>query len=496
MPIALWISERPRLHWSDYAVLGVYLGVIVLMGVYLSGRNRSTSDFFLGSRSIPWWAAGLSIYGTQLSSITFMAMPAKTYDTDWTYILVNACILLVAPVLVAFYVPFFHNLNVTSAYEYLEQRFNRAVRLFSSALFIVFQLGRLSIVLFLPALALATVSDTNVYLCIALMGGLAILYTFLGGIQAVIWTDVLQAVVLLGGALVSLAIALMSVENPLSTAYNAGKLRLVDWSWDFTAATIWVMLPGNFASVLSTYTTDQAVIQKYLTTASARKAVQSIWTNAVMTVPSTLIFFGMGTALWVYYHTYPEKLNRGLANDAIFPWFIVQQLPAGVAGLVVAALFAAAQSTVSSSMHSMSTAIMVDFYQPARPRSTDIERLRLARWLTVILGGAGTTAALLMATYNIRSLYDTFLTLLSLLGGSVAGIFALGIFTRRANGPGVLIGAAISAALVFAVRALTSIHFFLYAAIGLTACVALGYLISFVFSKRTVNSLPAGAHQN
>jgi SSS family transporter len=487
MPPALLIIERPRLQLLDYTVLAAYLTIIVLMGVYLSRRNRSTSDFFLGSRSIPWWAAGLSIYGTQLSSITFMATPAKAYDTDWTYVLVNVCILLVAPVLTAFYVPFFHKLAVTSAYEYLELRFNRAVRIFSSALFILFQLGRLSIVLFLPALALATVSDTNIYLCIALMGGMAVVYTFLGGIQAVIWTDVLQAAVLLGGALVSLAIAFLSVNQPLATAYAAGKFHIIDWSWDFTKTTIWVMLLGNFASVLSTYTTDQAVIQKYLATATAKKAVQSIWTNAIMTAPSTIIFFGMGTALWVFYRTYPEKLNPALANDAIFPWFIVQQLPVGVAGLVVAALFAAAQSTVSSSMHSMSTAIMVDFYQPARPDSTDAQRLRLARWLTVILGGAGTIVALMMAAYNIRSLYDAFLGLLSLLGGSVAGIFALGIFTRRANGPGALIGGAASAGLVLMARAFTPVHFFLYAPIGLLSCFVIGYAASAALSEQPVD---------
>jgi Na+/proline symporter len=319
------------------------------------------------------------------------------------------------------------------------------------------------------------------------MGGMAVVYTFLGGIQAVIWTDVLQAAVLLGGALVSLAIAFLSVNQPLATAYAAGKFHIIDWSWDFTKTTIWVMLLGNFASVLSTYTTDQAVIQKYLATATAKKAVQSIWTNAIMTAPSTIIFFGMGTALWVFYRTYPEKLNPALANDAIFPWFIVQQLPVGVAGLVVAALFAAAQSTVSSSMHSMSTAIMVDFYQPARPDSTDAQRLRLARWLTVILGGAGTIVALMMAAYNIRSLYDAFLGLLSLLGGSVAGIFALGIFTRRANGPGALIGGAASAGLVLMARAFTPVHFFLYAPIGLLSCFVIGYAASAALSEQPVD---------
>lgn len=475
-------ESRARFGLSDYGVLTAYLVGIVLMGVYLTRRNRNTGEFFLGGRQVPWWAAGLSIYGTQLSSITFMAIPAKAYATDWTYALINACIVLVAPVVVFYYMPFFHRLNVTTAYEYLEKRFNRFVRLFCSALFILFQLGRLAVVLFLPAIALATVSDMNIYLCILLMGVLAIAYTMMGGIQAVVWTDVVQSVVLLGGAVVCLALAIAGADGGFGglweVAQRDSKFRLFDGTWDFTTATVWVLMLGNFASVLATYTTDQTVIQKYLTTPDVRRSARSIWTNALLTIPSTIIFFGIGTALYVYYSSHPAQLNPHLPTDAIFPWFMAQRLPVGVAGLLVAALFAAAQSTLSSSMHSMATALIVDFYQPLRPHASDQSRLRLARLLTCLLGLAGTGAALAMATYNIKSLFDVFLTLLSLLGGSLAGIFALGIFTRRANGWGALAGGLASAGLVVLVRALTPVHFFLYAAIGMASCVATGYGVS------------------
>jgi SSS family transporter len=481
-------SARARFGFLDYSVLSVYLLGIVLMGAWFTSRNRSTGDFMLGGRRVPWWAAGLSIYGTQLSSITFMAIPAKAYASDWSYILVNACILIVTPVIVLFYVPFFHRLNVTTAYEYLEKRFNVVVRLFSSALFVIFQLARLAIVIFLPAIALATVSDVNVYLCIVLMGLLAVVYTVLGGIEAVIWTDVVQSILLLGGATVCLVLAVSGVDGGLpraiSIAVDEGKLRVFDWSWDFTTATVWVLLIGNIASVLATYTTDQTVIQKYLTTSTVKRAANSIWTNALLSIPSTFLFFGMGTALYVFYQSHPSRLNPTLPTDAIFPWFMVQQLPAGVAGLVLAALFAAAQSTISSSMHSMSTALVVDFYARFRPLSTDRSRLPLARALTCILGVFGTGVALLMATFEIRSLFDVFLTVLSLLGGSMAGIFALGIFTTRANGPGALIGGLASAILVFLVRSFTPLSFFLYAAIGLAACFVLGYLASLLLPGR------------
>lgn len=489
--------EQPQkgFEWIDYAVLGVYLLAIGGLGASLLGRNRSTGAFFLGGRRIPWWAAGLSIYGTQLSSITFMAMPAKSYATDWTYVLVNVCILLVAPAIVFFYMPFFHRLKITTAYEYLERRFNMAVRLFTSALFVMFQLGRLAIVMYLPAIALATVSQMNVYWCILLMGGMAIVYTMLGGIEAVIWTDVAQSIILLGGALLCLALAVQGAEAGWSPAIDAAvrdsKFQVFDWSWNYTTATVWVMMLGNLASVLATYTTDQTVIQKYLTTADERKSAQSIWMNAALTIPSTLIFFGMGTALYVYYQSQPGKLDPSLPTDAILPWFMVQNLPAGVAGLVLAALFAAAQSTISSSMHSMATALMVDFYRPFRGSGTDREQLRLARVLIVLLGATGTVVAMLMATYNIQSLFDAFLGLLSLLGGTLAGVFALGIFTRRANGSGVLLGGLGSAAVVLAVRSYTPAHFMLYATAGLVSCMVLGYACSFLLpsAKRDLAGL-------
>jgi Na+/proline symporter len=241
---------------------------------------------------------------------------------------------------------------------------------------------------------------------------------------------------------------------------------------------VWVILLGNFASVLATYTTDQTVVQKYLTTADERRSAKSIWTNALLTIPSTVIFFGMGTALFVYYRVHPEQLNPNLPADAILPWFMMQALPAGIAGLVLAGLFAAAQSTLSSSMHSMATVLMVDFYRPFRPNVSEHRQLRLARIFTMLLGLLGTGLALVMATFNIGSLWDVFLTLLSLLGGSLAGIFALGIFTRRAHGSGVLVGAVVSTAVVVLVRSLTALHFFLYAPIGLISCLVVGYLAS------------------
>ncbi len=478
---------EPRFATADYIALGLYLASLVLMGIYFSRKNQSTDDFFLAGRKIPWWAAGLSIYGTQLSSISFMAVPAKVYSTDWVYLLVQASIVMIAVPVVFVYLPFFRQTNMTSAYEYLESRFNLPTRLFASTAFILYQLGRMSIVLFLPAIALSTVTGIGVYTCIIVMGALATLYTVMGGIEAVIWTDVIQVFVLLGGAILSLIIILTQVDGGLSgliaTGSAAGKFHTFNWNWDYTTTAVWVVLIGNLFNNLVPYTSDQAVIQRYLTTKDEKSAARAIWTNALMIPFSTLVLFLVGTGLWAFYRQRPELLSPSLPADSIFPLFISQELPTGLAGLVIAGVFAASMSTLDSSLNSVSTAMVTDFYSRFRRAASDAARLRLARILTAILGVAATGISITLATFNIGSLWDTFQGMMGLFGGSMAGLFALGILTTRANGTGAMVGA-ISAVFILAwVQTYTPTHFFLYGMVGVLSCFVIGWTSSLFFGR-------------
>jgi SSS family transporter len=475
----------------DYTTWGIYLVIILCIGLYFSKREKGTKDFFLGGQRIRWWAAGISIFGTQLSAITFMAIPAKVYATDWVYILAQAAIIIVAPFIVLFYLPFFRRLNITTAYEYLEKRFNVALRLLGGVAFCLMQLGRMGIVLFLPAIALATVTDFNVYTCILVMGIFCTIYTVLGGIEAVIWTDVLQVFVLMGGALLCVFVIALKVEGGfigiIDLGRQADKFNAINLTWDYTAAAVWVVLIGNIFSNLVPYSADQTVIQRYLTTPTEKQAAKAIWTNAALTAPAALIFFFLGTALYAFYKSQPQNLAPTLDTDAILPWFVVRELPTGVAGVVLAAIFAAAMSSLDSSMNSMATVLVTDFYHRFRPKSADHTRLLLARIITVVLGIFGTGCALLMATYPIKSLWDLFMALLGLLGGGLAGVFVLGIFTRRANSIGALIGLVCSAAILYYVQRFTDIHFFLYGGIGITSCASLGYLVSLLVPSSKLN---------
>lgn len=493
------IETKATFGWINYTTLAGYLLGMVGIGWVCTRRNKNTDDYFKAGGRIPWWAAGMAIYATMLSSLTFMAIPAKAYATDWTFIWANLPILLIAPVLISVYLPFFRRLNITSAYEYLEKRFSLPVRIYGSAAFILFQVGRQAIVLLLPSIALATVSDLDVSTCIILMGVLCVIYTVMGGMEAVIWTDVAQTFLLLGAALISFIMIAFGSEGGLagfwSTAVENNKFHLFNFTWSPTTAAnaFWVILIGNIFANLVPYTSDQAVVQRYMTTDSEKKAARSIWFNALLAIPSTLLFFIIGTALFVFYKAHPDKLDPSQATDSIFPAYIVQNLPVGIAGLVIAGVFAAAQSTVAGSLNSVVTAIMTDFYGRFGGKAKDAAALRMARVLTALLGAFATICALVLARLNLASLWDAYSSLVGLAASGLAGLFALGIFTKRASGIGALCGAVASIAVLYYVQRHTQLHFFLYAATGMLTCFAVGWVFSLVFpSKKDVSGLTLG----
>lgn len=501
LAVGLPMKKAASFGIVNYVALGTYLAVLVIVGAYFSNREHSTDDFFLGGRRIPWWAAGLSLLATQVSSIGFMAVPAKSFATDWAYFTGVATWFLVVPIVCRYYIPFFRRLNVTSAYEYLEARFHVSVRLFGTVQYSLMQLGRMAVVLYLPALALSAVTGMDQFWCIILMGVLCTLYTVLGGIEAVIWTDVLQAGLLIGGALVCVGIVIADVGGPTEfwrVAHADGKFHLGSVDWDMTQATLWAILIGNFFIRLGSLTSDQAIVQRYLTTPDEREAKGALWADIAASIPWAVIVFTLGTALYVFYKQRPEMLPPNVEADGIVPLFVMQMVPPGLSGLIVAAVFAAAMSSLDSAMHSTATIWVTDFYARFFPRATDASRLLLARILVVALGVFGTGSALWMAASDVKSIWDVFQTLVGFFGGGLTGLFVLGLFTRRAHGIGAIIGAVSSAAAVVAVAQYSRLNFFYYAAVGCLCCVGVGYLASLFIpgSPRiaglTVYDLPRG----
>lgn len=466
----------------DYLALAFYLLALVAIGIACGRRERDTGDFFLGGRRIPWWAAGLSLMATQVSSLGFMAIPAKTYATDWVYFTGVLTWFLVVPIVARVYIPFFRRLGGASAYEYLELRFHVSTRLLGALAFTLTQLGRMTIVLYLPALALSAVTGIDIYFCILLMGLLTTIYTIAGGIKAVVWTDVLQAIMLLAGGLACVLFVLWDLEGGVAEffriAHDNNKLRLVNPTWHFSTTALWVVLLGNVFSRLSTLTGDQAVVQRYLTTRDTPRAVRALWTDVAVSLPWALIVYLLGTALFVFYRTHPQLLDPMGKVDQIVPLFVAQQLPAGVSGLVIAAIFAAAMSSLDSSIHSVATVAVTDFHQRFFPGKSDRARLRLARLVILILGLFATGAAMLLSSVGVFSALDWFISVTGCSIGIVAGLFTLGMFTVRANSTGAVVGALVSAVSIWLLR--EHVHFFLYPVLGVSITTLVGYIVSLI----------------
>ena len=473
----------------NYIVLALYLLISLFIGVYFARKQKSTDDYFVGGGRIPWWAAGLSVFGTLLSAITFMAIPAKAFLTDWSYFMLNMAAILITPVIAFVFIPFFNKLKISTAYEYLEDRFNYVARAFGSLSFILFQLGRIGIVLLLPSLAISIVTGIPVETSIMIMGVLCILYTTFGGIEAVIWTDVLQVVVLLGGSVLAVIWIMLHTEpsfgEMMTYASENDKFNIINMDFNFTDTTFWVVLIGGLASALVTQGTDQTIVQRFLTSSDLKDSQKTLYTNAVLTLPATIIFFGIGTLLFIFYTEMPEKLSPAISNnDSIFPWYIVRELPLGVSGLLVAGIFSAAMSSISSSLNSVSTAYCNDFHLHFNPKTVDKKLLRIARTATIITGILGIILALWMAKSDIKSLWDQFYKFLGLFTGGLGGMFLLGMLTKKANAKGTLIGLVISAIVIFYISNYTEISFLMYAFFGLTSCFVFGYIFSLVFKNK------------
>jgi len=422
----------------DASAILIYLFGIAAVGIYFSRKNRTTEDYFLGNRSFPGWAVGLSMVGTSISSVTFLALPAAAFVLDWRQAVPSMMLPLVAVVTITVFIPFFRRANLTSAFEYLEDRFGPLARLYGAISFIILQMIRLGTILYLVSIPINLLTGFPIFWVIVVGGVFIAFYTVAGGIEAVIWTDVVQTVVLiLGGAICCALIVFRlpgGVEEIISVGQAEGKFSLGPMHWNPGERTFPTMLILGVYWWLAEYSSNQNVIQRYAASASTREARKATAICALLSVPTWLFFFFLGTSIFVFYLAFPDERVLSMEADQVFPYFILTQIPSGIAGLVIASALAAAMSSLDSSINAIATVTVIDIVKRYLiKRRSDAYYLRAARWLSALSAALMIAFALLFWKLPKESMVDLNTIVTVVFGGCICGWFLLGFFSTRVD---------------------------------------------------------------
>ena len=438
-----------RLSAIDLTVLGIYLIAVVGLGAWFARRNRTSAHFMAASGSLPGWVVGLSIFGTFLSSNTFIGVPGKAYGGNWNAFVFSLTLPLAAWVAVKYFVPFYRDSGEISAYQHLEKRFGPWARSYALACYLLTQLARVGAILFGVSMALHALTGWSLPTIIIGAGVAVTLYTLLGGIEAVIWTDVIQSLVLLAGAVVIAVLLITGHPNGASEALHgaagAHKFSLGSFATDFTQSTVWVILLFGFFINLNNFGIDQNYVQRYHAARDDAAARRSVWLGALLYVPVSALFFLIGSLLFSYYEASPALLQELQAAhpegyaDQVLPHFIAHKLPVGMAGLLLAAICAAAMSSIDTSLNSSATVTLKDFFQRHLKRGeSETDALKILRGATLFWGVLGTGVALAMM--GQKSLLDAWWKLSGIFAGGMLGLFLLGLIARKADNVAALTG--------------------------------------------------------
>jgi solute:Na+ symporter, SSS family len=434
----------------DLLVFLAYMAGIVLFGSLFFFKNRDTDSYTAGSGRIPAWAVGMSIFATFVSSISFLGLPGKAFQSNWNAFVFSLSIPIASVLAVKFFVPLYRSEKSISAYAYLEKRFGPWARTYASACYILTQLMRTGSILYLMSLPVSVLFGWDIRLIIAVTGLAVVMYSMLGGIKAVIWTDAIQGIVLIGGALACILVLFFKMPGGVNEIVRIGienhKFSLGSFSTSVSQSTFWVMiLYGLFINVQN-YGIDQNYVQRYMTTGSDREAKSSAFFGSMLYVPVSFLFFIIGTSLFAYYQAQPNLLPTDLqdlsAGDKIFPYFIVHELPAGITGLLIASVFAAGMSTISTSVNGSATIILFDYVKRYFNKGiSEKKSMRVLYLSSLFFGLIGIGIALAMI--QVKSALDAWWMLASIFSGGMLGLFLLGFISRKAKNFDAMIGVAL-----------------------------------------------------
>ncbi len=477
----------------DFAIIALYLAGITLFGLRFRKKQRTLRDYFLAGREIPWWAIGLSIVAAETSTLTIISIPGLAYDTNFTFLQVIMGYVVGRAVISFVLLPHYFRGDLFTAYELIERRFGRGLRSLTAGLFLLTRAAAEGVRVYAVSIVVSIALGTGEVASIAIITALTLIYTFEGGLAAVIWTDVVQTAIYVGGTLVGLVTILHLVPGGWSAihaaAASAGKLQVFDFSHSFLIPyTFWAGLIGGTFFTTASHGTDQLIVQRLLAARGEKQSVTALLSSGVAILFQFALFLTVGVMLWAYYRVPSANFGR---PDRIYPTFIVTRMPHGISGLLIAAIMAAAMSNLSAALNSLSSSAIMDFYARFRPQADEKTKMRLSRfatlaWALVLFGLA------IIALHKVGRVVEVGLQIASVAYGALLGVFLLGVLTRRANQTGAMIGMACGFSIDLYLWLGTRIPWTWWVMIGSCVTFAVGWTASTLIVGRS-DAAPAGS---
>ncbi len=474
------------MHIIDIIIFLLFTGGVVAFGCSFFKKKGTSEEFTSAGRSLPGWVVGMSIFATYVSSISYLGYPGKAFSGDWNAFVFSLSIPIASYFAARYFVPFYRSQDSISAYSFLENRFGPWARIYASSCYLLTQIARTGSILYLLALPMNVLLGWHIQTIIIVTSVAIVLYSMLGGMKAVIWTEAIQGIILIGGALVCMFILLFDMPGgpaqTFSIAMEDGKFSMGSFGSSLSESTFWVCLIYGVFTNLQNYGIDQSYVQRYHTAKSEKEAKFSALFGGYLFIPVSAVFFMIGTGLYAFYKVHPGVLPDGVGADYVFPFFIVNELPVGLTGLLIASIFAAGMSTIATSVTSSSTIILTDYYQHFRKHAGNRERMLVLKLSSVGVGVAGILVA--FAFMSVQSALDAWWALASIFSGGMLGLFLLGYISRKARKFDAVLGVVCGVILVCWIVISPFVHANLAIVFGTLLIFLVGFLSANLLNKR------------
>ena len=476
----------------DLVILVVYLAAVLFAGLFFSKKEMKGKEFFKGDGTIPWWVTSVSIFATLLSPISFLSLAGNSYAGTWIMWFAQLGMLVAIPITIKFFLPIYSKLDIDTAYHYLEIRFgSKGLRVLGAVMFIVYQIGRMSIIMYLPSMVLSKLTGINVNVLIIVMGVIAIIYSYTGGLKSVLWTDFIQGSVLLVGVTFALFFLAHGINGGFGAIFGAmgeGKFLAPDqpiFNINILKDSVFLLIVGAGFNTCSSYVSSQDIVQRFTTTTDTKKLNKMMLTNGALSIFIATVFYLIGTGLYVFYQQ--NAMPPAAQQDQIFASYIAYELPVGITGLLLAAIYAASQSTLSTGLNSVATSWTLDIQERLSKKSMSFElQTRVAQYVSLGVGIVAIVVSMILANGEIKSAYEWFNGFMGLVLGVLGGTFALGTFTKVGNTKGAYAAFTVSAISMVCIKYLApagSVSIWSYSIISIAISMAVGLPVSIITRK-------------